>query len=124
MLEVERKFDEDKAIELLKEICNGFLSLVREGIVHRYGNLSYLEILNLLISCFRKAMRKLEILDLPKRNTNHSKFKALLEHLCIWPHKFSSQNHILQNVIYGHSALSFMRCFTDVHHGLLALNGS
>ena len=35
-LEKETKFTEERAIELLKEICNGFLSLVREGVVHRY----------------------------------------------------------------------------------------
>lgn len=35
MLQKEKKLDEDKAINLLKEICNGFLALVREGIVHR-----------------------------------------------------------------------------------------
>ena len=27
--------DEDRATEIFTEICNGFLSLVREGIVHR-----------------------------------------------------------------------------------------
>ena len=27
---------EETALELLKQICNGFLSLVKEGIVHRY----------------------------------------------------------------------------------------
>ena len=27
---------EEAALELLKQICNGFLSLVKEGIVHRY----------------------------------------------------------------------------------------
>lgn len=28
---------ESKAIEILRQIANGFLSLVREGIIHRYS---------------------------------------------------------------------------------------
>ena len=31
------KLPEDQAISYLTEICNGFLTLVREGIVHRYS---------------------------------------------------------------------------------------
>lgn len=27
---------EEKAIDILKQLCNGFLALVKEGIVHRY----------------------------------------------------------------------------------------
>lgn len=30
------KIGEETAIKFLKEICNGFLALIREGIVHRY----------------------------------------------------------------------------------------
>lgn len=33
----EQKLTEEQAISYLIEICNGFLSLVREGIVHRYS---------------------------------------------------------------------------------------
>ena len=34
---------EEKAIDILKQLCNGFLALVKEGIVHRY-NIFNLEI--------------------------------------------------------------------------------
>ena len=30
------KLSEEQAVSYLTEICNGFLTLVREGIVHRY----------------------------------------------------------------------------------------
>lgn len=29
---------EELAVELLRQICNGFLALVKEGIIHRYAN--------------------------------------------------------------------------------------
>ena len=31
-----REYPEDQAIDVLTQICEGFLVLVREGIVHRY----------------------------------------------------------------------------------------
>ena len=33
------KLSEAEAINFLKQICNGFMSLVKEGIVHRYPHL-------------------------------------------------------------------------------------
>ena len=35
MLNQKKTLDEGKAIDILRQICNGFLTLVREGIVHR-----------------------------------------------------------------------------------------
>lgn len=32
-----QQISESEAIGLLKQICNGFIALVREGIVHRYS---------------------------------------------------------------------------------------
>ena len=33
---IAEKLTEEQAVSYLTEICNGFLTLVREGIVHRY----------------------------------------------------------------------------------------
>ena len=38
-----KSLDEIEAIKVLTEVCNGFMTLVREGIVHRYP-LQYSEI--------------------------------------------------------------------------------
>ena len=34
----DKTIDEKTAIEFLTQICNGFLTLIKEGIVHRYHN--------------------------------------------------------------------------------------
>ena len=31
-----KRIDEKEAVKILSEICNGFLTLVKDGIVHRY----------------------------------------------------------------------------------------
>lgn len=34
-INIKGKFSETEAINILKQICNGFIALVKEGIVHR-----------------------------------------------------------------------------------------
>lgn len=34
-LKIKRKLPEEEAIQFLKQICNGFITLTKEGIVHR-----------------------------------------------------------------------------------------
>lgn len=36
MLADTKKLSEERSLALLKQICNGFIALVKEGIVHRY----------------------------------------------------------------------------------------
>ncbi len=48
LLKIKRKLPEEEAISLLRQICNGFIALTKEGIVHRYTP-SHLEISNPLI---------------------------------------------------------------------------
>lgn len=48
------KLPEAEAINFLKQICNGFMALVKEGIVHRYPQ-SHAETSNLPTLCSVKA---------------------------------------------------------------------
>jgi serine/threonine protein kinase len=53
-IEQHKEISEQEAIGFLRQICNGFIALVKEGIVHR-SILTYAEISNQPISCSIRA---------------------------------------------------------------------
>lgn len=65
------KLHEGEAINFLKQICNGFMSLVKEGIVHRYP-LPHAETSSPPTSCSAKAQSRSVTLVSPRRTSQNA----------------------------------------------------